>query len=154
MNTVQIMNVMKKNNKTKQYFQGVFASDKLPKLKVKKPSCFIINTDPSSKPGTHWVAIYFPKKGSAEYFDSFGFKPKIKSITNFLTANCKRYTYNKIQLQNIFSTVCGNYCCEYLMHRCQGKSKNLFFKKYPFKNTTQNDAVTIKNFNSHFLNKR
>jgi hypothetical protein len=154
MNTVEITNAMKKNNKTKSYFKGVYACDKLPRTKVKKPTCFIINTDPSSKPGTHWVAVYFPKKGSAEYFDSFGFRPKINSITNFINTNCTRFTYNKIQLQNIFSTVCGNYCCEYLLHRCQGKSRSLFFKNYSFKNTTQNDATTIKNFKLHFMDKR
>ena len=126
MDTMQNKNVMKNNIKTKQYFRGVFASDKLPKTKISKPSCFIVNTDPSSKPGTHWVAIYFPKTGNAEYFDSFGMQPKIKSILKFISVNNKNYTFNKIQLQNVFSAACGNYCCEYLLHRCMGKSRSSF----------------------------
>lgn len=151
MNTVQIMNVMNNNKIMKTYFKGVFSCDKLPKYKIKKTACYIINTDPSSKPGTHWVAIFFPKKGYAEYFDSFGFEPKIKSIIKFIMNNSSHYTYNKKQLQNIFSSVCGNYCCEYLLHRCKGKVKSLFLKKYNSKNTANNDVITMKHFKSNFM---
>lgn len=150
MDTLEIVKVMRGHSKTNKYFKGVFASDKLPHTKVKRPSCFIINTDPSTKPGTHWVAIYFPNKGKPEYFDSFGLKPKIKSILSFISRDNKGFTYNRKQLQNVFSTVCGNYCCEYLLHRCQGKSKSSFLKKYDTRNTFQHDATTIKNFNMHF----
>ena len=146
MDTMQIKNVMKNNFRTKNYFKGVFPSDKLPKTKMHKPSCIIVNTDPSSKPGTHWVAIYFPKTGNAEYFDSFGMQPKIKSILKFISFNSKKYTFNRTQLQNVFSIVCGNYCCEYLLHRCMGKSKSSFLKNYKVTNTLFNDELTKKKF--------
>lgn len=154
MDTLDILSVMGGHNKTKKYFNGVFASDNLPKKNVQKPSCFVINTDPSSKPGTHWVAIYICGNGRAEYFDSFGLKPKLKSILRFLSRFSSGYTYNRKQLQNIFSTVCGNYCCEYLLHRCQGKSKSLFLKKYKSNETTANDKLTMKNFKTHFIKKQ
>lgn len=154
MDTVQITKVMSKTNKTKKKFRGVFACDKLPKSKINKriPACYIINTDPSSKPGTHWVAIYFPCNGLAEYFDSFGFEPTIGRILNFISRNSpKGYIYNKTQLQNVLSTICGNYCCEYLFHRCCGKQRNSFFKKYKTTKTTINDQITLKNFKTHFM---
>lgn len=154
MDTLQIAKAMLKKDETKRNFRGVFACDKLPKSKFKKknPACFIINTDPASKPGTHWVALYFPCNGRAEYFDSFGIKPKIGSILNFISKNSPNgYVYNKTQLQNVLSTICGNYCCEYLLHRCQRKPRNLFFKKYNTKKTITNDQITLKNFKIHFI---
>lgn len=155
MDTVQIIKCMKNNIATKKYFKGVFASDKLPTMKLKKPACLIINTDPSTKPGMHWVAIFLPHRGLAEYFDSFGLRPKLKTILKCLSnnGNAHTYTYNKKQLQNIFSVVCGNYCCEYLLHRCQGKSKNIFFKKFS-SDTTNNDKLVMNQFNIHFMKNR
>ena len=38
---------------------GVFPSDLIPDHMEKYPNCFIVNTDPSSMPGQHWVAYYF-----------------------------------------------------------------------------------------------
>jgi hypothetical protein len=32
----------------------------------------VCNTDPSTKPGRHWIAIYVDEDGGREYFDSFG----------------------------------------------------------------------------------
>lgn len=154
MNSIQINNIMQKNYNTHSKFKGVYACDNLPKFKVRKPSCFIINTDPSSLPGTHWVAIYFPTRGNAEYFDSFGLTPNIKSIKKFISNNSKKYTHNNVQLQNIFSTICGNYCCEYLLHRCMGKSLTHFLKQYKKFKTMNNDELTMKNFNTHFKNIR
>lgn len=153
MDTVQIINFMKNNVATKKYFKGVFASDKLPVIKFKKPACFIVNTDPSTKPGMHWVAIFLPHRGFAEYFDSFGLRPKLKTILKCLSNNSNGYTYNKKHLQNIFSVVCGNYCCEYLLHRCQGKSRNIFLKKFN-SDTSNNDKIVVNQFNIHFKKNR
>ena len=63
---------------------GVYALDEFEracgeiKPKVKNGSFFIVNTDPSSKPGTHWVLVSFIrqylKDGREQIFifDSFG----------------------------------------------------------------------------------
>jgi hypothetical protein len=40
-------------------FQGVFSSDTLPR----NPRLLICNTDPSSEPGQHWIAIYVDEYG-------------------------------------------------------------------------------------------
>jgi hypothetical protein len=52
-------------------FQGVFSRDTLPS----KPRLLICNTDPSDKPGQHWIAIYVDKNLRGEFFDSFGRHP-------------------------------------------------------------------------------
>ena len=39
-----------------------------------KPHLLVCNTDPSDKPGQHWVCIHV-EDGHGEYFDSFGRRP-------------------------------------------------------------------------------
>jgi hypothetical protein len=75
MDSYKIDQLFKKYKFTNDQYCGVLPIDKLPLRKVKKPCCFIVNTDDSTLPGTHWFAIYIPKKGKIEYFDSFGLKP-------------------------------------------------------------------------------
>ena len=41
-------------------FHGVFSSDHLPQMPVKqRPAAFVVNTDPSRRPGEHWIAISY-----------------------------------------------------------------------------------------------
>ena len=70
MNTLQIERLLKKDLKSKTIFKKVCALDQLEKPTF--PSAYVINSDPSSKPGEHWVAVYFDKRGRGEYFDSYG----------------------------------------------------------------------------------
>jgi len=48
-------------------FDGVFSVDTLPA----KPHLLVCNTDPSYRPGRHWICI-FVEDGRGKYFDSFG----------------------------------------------------------------------------------
>ena len=43
---------------TNKYFDGVYSSDTLKEIK-EKPNLIICNTDPSNKPGEHWVLFFF-----------------------------------------------------------------------------------------------
>ena len=70
MNTLQIERLLKKDLKSKTIFKKVCALDQLEKPTFS--SAYVINSDPSSKPGEHWVAVYFDKRGRGEYFDSYG----------------------------------------------------------------------------------
>ena len=50
--------------------EGVYAIDEMKLIEtVSYPSSFVINLDPSYKPGSHWVAVYFDRNGIGEYFD-------------------------------------------------------------------------------------
>jgi len=62
-------------------FCGVFPSDKLPQQPLAKPSALVVNTDPSSKPGQHWVAFYFDVDNTGDFFDSFGQPPTPQFMT-------------------------------------------------------------------------
>ena len=62
MNTLQLKRALEHNPSTKKIFGGVFAADELPKTFDTFPYGFVANTDPSTEPGTHWVAFYFPSR--------------------------------------------------------------------------------------------
>ena len=93
-------------------FLGVFPSDLLPNSIQQRQTCtVIINTDPHTERGSHWLAIRFePRSSSAYYFDSFGRPPQVATIQDFLRRNCTVHEYNAIQLQGPRITLCGQYC--------------------------------------------
>ena len=70
MNTKQIWQALTCNTKTEPYFDGVFSIDMLHKIK-NKPKLIICNTDPSTKPGKHWVLFFF-HNDTVDFFDSLG----------------------------------------------------------------------------------
>ena len=76
MNTLQITTGLELDKITNKKFCGVFSSDELPEVIKSFPCGFVVNTDPSGEPGTHWVAFYFPTDREAEFFDSFGKLPQ------------------------------------------------------------------------------
>jgi hypothetical protein len=95
-------------------FQGVFSADTLPE----NPRLLVCNTDPSNRPGTHWIAICV-SNGRGEYFDSFGRKPP-ETFEHYMNENCTDWIFNTRQLQSIASSYCGFYCCLYCVFKCKG----------------------------------
>ena len=116
MNTVQINKKLKSINS----FAGAFPCDMIPII-LNKPVEYIINTDPSTKPGEHWVAVHLNGKGKGEYFDSFGFEPLQNKIIEFLNTTCPLgWKYSTLPLQSINDVTCGHYCIVFTIL----KSKN------------------------------
>ena len=130
MDSHQISSVLKRDRFTKHDFRGVFACDQLPKQYVPRPSALVVNTDPSTQPGEHWVAIYITRDGEGEYFDSYGQSVMLPEIRTFLRKNTTRTCSNSRPLQGPWSAVCGQYCIFFLLNRCRGltmtKIVNLF----------------------------
>jgi len=75
MNTKQIEKILK-DAYSKQIFKGVYSIGETPSV-INYPNAYIFNTDPSSKPSEHWIAIYFDQKTRGEYFDSYGLGPQM-----------------------------------------------------------------------------
>lgn len=128
--------------------RGVYASNQLP-YKVSKPCMIVANTDPDTAPGTHWVAFFVNENGFGTYFDSFGRPPK-NQHRNFIQRNCSSWTYNSTSLQDVTSSVCGQYCLVYLKHMLSFDSLNAFVSLFS-SNSKKNDYVLKLLFAKYFV---
>ena len=69
--TDEILKRVQSDTFAKRVFMGVYAKDELPDV-YQYPCSAIVNTDPSSLPGEHWVAFDIDERGGCNFFDSFG----------------------------------------------------------------------------------
>jgi hypothetical protein len=104
MDSLQIQKIIDHDKESKNIFGVVLAYDELPK-KVKWPSCYIIIKDIRSKPGTHWLAVYY----NAEFFDSFAMGPEFYKLADYLIKTSKSCIFNTLQIQSLDSDYCGIY---------------------------------------------
>jgi hypothetical protein len=99
-------------------FAGVFAADMVPNVS-EFPVCYVVNTDPASKAGEHWVACYAQSPVDVEFFDSYGFSVGEYSHIRIPHTITK---HNGVSLQAFDSNACGHFCIFYLIHRGLGVS--------------------------------
>jgi hypothetical protein len=135
MDTREIDRFVREDEMCRGIFQGVFSVDTLPK----KPRLLVCNTDPSYKPGTHWIAIFVDSNERGEYFDSFGRKPS-GVFEEYMNDNCIAWIYNTRQLQSVASSYCGYYCCLFCMFRCRGFSLTRIVNIFT-RDTGLNDSI-------------
>jgi hypothetical protein len=114
MNTKEIERFVGADTVSRGVFQGVFSVDTLPK----QPRLLVCNTDKSTKPGQHWIAIHVDTDGRGEHFDSFGRAPN-EQFEVYMNKHCTKWTFNRRQLQSIISSFCGYYCYMFCMLRCR-----------------------------------
>ena len=96
-------------------FEGCFMRDELRNF-CGNEECSIFNTDDSSSPGTHWVAVNVIG-GTTYYFGSFDLEP---------TEDIKRYCkeprfYNLFEFQKLYEVICGHLCLYFLYRMCNCK---------------------------------
>lgn len=126
MKSSEINSVMKKY----PLFQGVFPCDMIPLIEGE--GGLIVNTDNSKEKGTHWVALYTNGDGNILYFDSFGLPPIVYEIIIYIK-KFRECTYNTVQIQDIYSSDCGELCIAFLIYMFKGHSMAQFStlaKKY------------------------
>lgn len=147
MNAREINHILSKNIATKNYFQGVFASNTLPQVdKLSKESkCFVVNFDPIEKSGSHWVCIIInPQEKSNIYFDSYGKKPSIPAICDYL--KYKKCIFNCVNLQFPFSTACGQWCIFFLILYYTNHSFNCIYNFFKKNNDLLYNDYLVNNF--------
>ena len=102
-------------------FIGVFPADQIPKkhelFRYSLPFCYIVNTDPASEPGEHWVTVYHANGGVVEFFDSYGNNYDYYSNLQFDVYPTK---FNTVSLQSPGAYVCGHYCLYFILKRSRG----------------------------------
>jgi hypothetical protein len=122
-------------------FRGVYAIDTLPTHVLHYPAAYVVNSGRSDGPGEHWIAVYFCKDGSAEFFDSYAFPPEMYGIRNFLCMNSKHYIWNRKRLQSTVSFLCGAYCIYFILMKSSGIED--FLKPFDPKNIILNDCIVL-----------
>ncbi len=145
METHQLFKLLVKDHYTKKTFCGVIPINHLPVKKLNQSCSFIVNTEDSTKPGEHWFAIYAPKYGKIEYFDSYGLKPINQQVYDFISVNRKKFIYNSKKIQGIDSENCGKYAVFYLFFRNRGLTLNNYSKFF-----TSNKKFNDKIINSMY----
>lgn len=149
----EIYNLMKDEPK----FMGVIAKDEINLInpKKKKKFGFIINTDESSKPGKHWMAVYVDAEddNSIEIYDPLGQKGygmpdsvMLKGMKQLIAKmNIPIYLKiktNHIQRQDESSKLCGLHCMMFLKKRFNGLPWKL---ASGFKDLKEKEAEQLQN---------
>lgn len=129
MTSNQLWLAMQQDPATRKQLGGIFPNDLLIQHHpVMRPQIIFVNTAPVSHPGKHWTAFYYPLADTEpiEYFDSTGTNPVNYrgSFKLFLRGQKSGYIYCTKRLQNPESSVCGEYCLYYAIHRCHGQRMN------------------------------
>ena len=128
MNTKQIWQALTSNTKTEPYFDGVFAIDELRRIK-KKPELIICNTDPSNKPGQHWVLFFFDND-TVDFFDSLGkdIEDYGHEFVDFAKRFSSKFQESTVRTQPKNTSICGQYCLYFAYKRCIGENMENIIK--------------------------
>ena len=136
MNTYQIEYYLKKDPLARRIFKKACPRDQL--QTVEYPSAYVVNSHTSTKPGEHWLAVFFDKQGRGEFFDSYGLHPDFNGFTDLMNQNSNEWIYNSKTVQSLFSIECGNFCIYHILFRCRGFSMRTIVSHFS-SNLTEND---------------
>ena len=136
--STEIEDYLKRNTQ----FMGCFGTNNLPRTIPQFPCSLIINTDPTTKPGDHWLGLVLTKKKSF-YFDSFGLGILNIHIINFLKRYYKKVTINNECIQHIDSDKCGLYCIAFIKNVSSKISYENFISNFNFVHLRNNDKIVL-----------
>ena len=118
-------------------YLGCIAHDEIPSkiyplIRPRSRGFFVINTDPSHKPGMHWQCVFFDARptgsGSIEFYDSFAdpidskMQADLKGVAERLDAKTYlKLKENRVKQQNDNSDNCGYFCMNFITSRMRGK---------------------------------
>lgn len=113
-------------------------------MRPKKPKTYVVNTDPCSRPGTHWTVFHFPAKGPPEFFDSLG-KPPGDYRRHFEEVLGTSYLYTPDAIQPEDSDTCGAYCIHFVRERHRSRTFQEILNRFSTLDLKANDRK-VKNF--------
>lgn len=160
MNSDELTCFLSNNKYTRRIFEKVVAADQLPLHPVEiknrnEKKAYVINEDDSSKPGKHWIAIIISNT-TVDIFNSSGESYKRnKYFKNFVNINSRNRKIIEVQkqLQSIYSDLCGEFTCLYLLARSRNIMPRTFYKYFSYTNDLiENDFTVYDLFNKCFLN--
>ena len=157
MNTAQIDLSLRNLPLTKHIFAGTYARDTFKKCPraLHLPAAYVVNTQPSTEPGEHWVALFFPAdidNNHGQFFDSYG-----GPLPEDLLPITKRYGHiQPVQdnegrcFQSLMTTVCGQYCMYFIAMRSLKRTYNDILADFHPQNLAWNDSMVARWVNKNF----
>ena len=159
MNSQEVLNYLAVICKRRNAQFDVLPCDKLRDVNILKyPCCLVVNNQPSTEGGQHWIAFYINDKSAmVEFYDSFGMGISYypKEFNDFVIRMDRRVRENIVKLQSYESTVCGHYCIYFIWERLNGFSPKAVYARFS-NNCKINDDV-VNNFikaKKYLLNKK
>jgi hypothetical protein len=147
MDTFQIQDVVRSFD-LRGDFKGVFALNQLPLVYARHvPYGMIINTEPSDRNGSHWVAMC--RRSTTEpvyYFDSYGLPPSMyPNIFRVMLFYADQYRFNRRRIQSFNSAVCGQHCIYFLYCLLRLKEDfDDFIQRYSVSDFAANDRKVFR----------
>ena len=85
--------------------------------------------------------MYFDKNGVGEYFDLLsGYPPH--EVVHFLCSHAKGWQYNPMQVQELYTTTCGQFVVFYIYQKSRGLTSEVILCKYfSTRNKLRNDLL-------------
>ena len=135
-------------------FKGTYALNQLPST-LTPPFGLVFNTEPLPLDGQHWIALFCPTKGIVEYFDTSGNPPlDTESLRQLKLAISSRegcrLIFSNRQIQNMCTSVCGEYCVLFLYCRMMGMSFIDFLCCFSDSKLMNNDVFVYSTVHSLF----
>lgn len=130
MNTFQLEQILNNDKYAMSVFQGVRARDEFIRETLTFPSAYIVNTDNSNQPGSHWLAIWLTSNNTVEYFDSYGLPPIYSDISEKLFSITDHIIFNNFRLQDPTTVVCGHYCLLFCLLKARGCTLDSIIKVF------------------------
>lgn len=151
--TDELKYIISLDNTMSRAVRGVYASDMLPIYNFSRNIGLIANTDESSAPGQHWIAIFIPSEGLPEFFDPLAYDPThyLTHFEDFLVNRGPTYKYNTQKIQSDTSSNCGLFCIYFLYFRSRNVSFKDILKSFSLRlNENDNKLITFirQNFSS------
>lgn len=109
-----------------------------------RPRTYVVNTDPCSRPGTHWTVCHFPARGPPEFFDSLGNRPQ-DYHRRFEEVLGSTYLYTPDAIQPADSDTCGAYCIHFVRQRYRSRTFQEILNEFSTVDLKTNDRK-VKNF--------
>jgi hypothetical protein len=139
---------LRTNAFTKRIYCGTFPCDKLSSFKIPSHACgVIVNFDPSNKPGSHWIALYFDRNKNVEYFDTYARNIKTNiDIYNFIRSRGNKHVkfLTGDSIQHDDSSVCGHYSILFFLCRSKGISFQHFVNTFKDQTNSGDYDTTVK----------
>lgn len=152
MNTLELDKCLKQNKCTRKIYGGTFAADLIPLQRKIKPIFYVVNTQPSSQSGEHWLGVYITSS-VLELFDSGGRSfetyPHIEKFIKFHSN--KKFKFNSTQIQAFDSDLCGQFVCLFALSKCKNISTKKFISCFNINyRLNDNNFIVLKLFKKYF----